>query len=320
MSEIIDALSADEVEPKRRSGLAMFFIRLWKRPLGTIGGIITLGMLLIAIIADWIAPFPYDEMHISDRLEPPGTEYILGADAMGRDLFSRIIYGARISLYVGLGASAINVMVGALIGVPSGYIGGKFDIVIQRFVDALLSFPGLIFLITVMSLVGVGMVQVIVVMGILGGLGWIRVMRAATMGIRENIYFEAARAIGSTLPNMLFRHVLPNVMPIMIVAFSVSVAGNILAEASLSFLGLGIPPPTPSWGGMLSWEGRQYMYQAPWLAIWPGVALSIAVYGVSMWGDAVRDLLDPRLRGGVGRFSGAKKKLKKRQASEHRGE
>ena len=312
MDETTDKLLAAQLEPKRHSELTQFFIRLVReKPLGTIGGVIVLILLLVAIFADLLAPYPSDEIHIKDRLDPPSSTYFLGTDGMGRDLFSRILYGARISLYVGLGASAINVIFAALIGIPSGYIGGKFDLVIQRFVDAMLSFPGLILLITVMSLVGVGMVQVIVVMGILGGIGWIRVMRAAVMGIRENVYFEAARSIGSTIPHMLRQHVLPNIVPVMIICFSVSVAGNILAEASLSFLGVGIPPPYPSWGGMLSWEGRQYMYEATWLAIWPGVALSIAVYGVSMLGDSVRDLLDPRLRGGVGSFSAAKKKVKR---------
>jgi peptide/nickel transport system permease protein len=309
MAETIDRPWGAPVEPKRRSALADFFIRLVReKPLGTVGAIIVLLMLLTAIFAPFLAPHPYQEIHMADRLEPPGDRYLLGADALGRDLLSRIVYGARISLYVGLGASAINVVFAAIIGIPSGYIGGTLDLVVQRFVDALLSFPGLIFMITIMSLVGTGLVQVIVVLGILGGIGWIRVMRAAAMGIRENVYFEAARAIGASTPRLLGRHVLPNIMPVMIIAFSVSVAGNILAEASLSFLGVGIPPPAPSWGGMLSLEGRVYMYEAPWLAIWPGVALSVAVYGISMWGDAVRDLLDPRLRGGEGRYGRAKRK------------
>ena len=309
MSETTDRQSAAQAEPKRRSALADFFIRLLReKPLGTIGGVIVLLMLLTAIFADLLAPYPYQEIHMADRLHPPGENYLLGADAVGRDLLSRIIHGARLSIYVGLGASAINVIFAAIIGIPSGYIGGKFDLIVQRFVDALLSFPGLILLITVMSLVGVGVVQVIVVLGILGGIIWIRVVRAAVMGIRENVYFEAARAVGASTPHLLWRHVLPNIMPIMIITFTIAVPGNILAEATLSFLGVGIPPPFPSWGGMLSWEGRTYMYEATWLAIWPGVALSIAVYGISVWGDAVRDLLDPRLRGGVGRFTRGKKK------------
>lgn len=316
MAETSDALSEAQLEARPRSGLTGFLRRLIReQPMGVIGAVIVLLLLLTAIFADLLAPFGYEEMHIRDRLEPGGGAYLLGTDGLGRDLFSRIIYGARISLYVGLGASAINVLVAAIIGIPSGYIGGRFDLVVQRFVDAMLSFPGLILLITVMSLVGVGLVQVIVVMGVLGGIGWIRVMRAAVIGIRENVYFEAARAIGSTIPHMLRQHVLPNIVPVMIICFSVSVAGNILAEASLSFLGVGIPPPYPSWGGMLSWEGRQYMYEATWLAIWPGVALSGAVFGVSMFGDAIRDLIDPRLRGGVGSFARGKKVAKRKRRS-----
>jgi peptide/nickel transport system permease protein len=308
MVDTSETPATEQMEPRPPSGLTQFFRRLVRdQKMGAVGGVIVLLMLFAAIFAELLAPFPYQETHIKDRLEAPGAEYFLGTDGMGRDVFSRILYGARISLYVGLGASAINVIVAAIVGVPSGFIGGRFDLVVQRFVDAMLSFPGLILLITVMSLVGVGLVQVIVVMGVLGGIGWIRVMRGAAIGIRENVYFDAARATGGTILHMLRQHVLPNIMPVMIIAFSVSVAGNILAEASLSFLGVGIPPPFPSWGSMLSWEGRQYMYQATWLAIWPGVALSVAVYGVSMLGDAIRDMIDPRLRGGVGSYGRARK-------------
>ena len=311
MSEAKDRLSGEIAEPKRRSRLADFFIRLVReKPLGSVGGVIVLLMLLTAIFADVLAPHPYQEIHMMDRLHPPGDKYLLGADALGRDLLSRIIHGARLSMYVGLGASAINVIFAAIIGIPSGYLGGKFDLIVQRVVDALLSFPALILLITVMSLVGVGVVQVIVVLGILGGIIWVRVVRAAVISIRENVYFEAARATGASTFHMLRRHVLPNIMPVMVIIFTVAVPGNILAEATLSFLGVGIPPPFPSWGGMLAWGGRTYMYEATWLAIWPGVALSIAVYGISVWGDAVRDLLDPRLRGGVGSYRRVKTKPK----------
>lgn len=301
-----------EVEPKRRNAVAGFLLRLVReKPLGTAGGIVVLLMLLTAIFADVIAPFPYQEIHLPDRLLPPGGAYLLGADALGRDIFSRIVYGARLSLYVGLGASAINVVLAALVGIPSGYLGGKFDLIVQRLVDALISLPGLILLITVMSLVGRGIVQVIVVMGVIGSFGLIRLLRSAAIAIRENVYFEAARAIGAPTSRLIWRHALPNIMPILIIAFSIGVAGNILAEATLSFLGLGIPPPYPSWGAMLSWEGRKYMYEAPWLAIWPGVALTTAVYGMNVFGDAVRDLIDPRLRGGSRWFMRKAKKESK---------
>ena len=301
-----------EFEPKQRHPLAGFLIRLVReKPLGTAGGIIVLVMVLAAVFADLIAPYPYTEIHLADRLLPPGGTYLLGTDQLGRDLFSRIVHGARLSLYVGLGASAINVIIASLVGIPSGFLGGKFDLVVQRLVDGLISIPGFILLITVMSLTGRGIVQVIVVMGVIGSFGLIRLIRSAAIAIRENVYFEAGRAVGASTQRLIWRHALPNVMPILIIAFSIGVALNILAEAGLSFLGLGIPPPFPSWGGMLSYEGRRYMYEAPWLAIWPGVALTVAVYGINVFGDAVRDLIDPRLRGGAGRFIRASKKAKK---------
>ena len=308
MSEAVKGMADKQTITRRHSPLADFFIRLVKeKPLGTLGGIIVLLMLLTGILADLIAPYGYNEHMLKDRMDGPSTDHLLGTDSLGRDLFSRVIYGARISMIVGICASAINVAFSALIGVTSGYLGGKVDIVVQRFVDAALSFPMLIIVITLMGIIGTGILQTVIVLGIWGGIGWIRVARSAVMSIRQNVYVDAARSIGCTTGEMLRRHILPNITPILIIMYSVSMSGNILGEASLSFLGFGIPPPYPSWGGMLSSEGRRYMYEAPWLAIWPGVALSVAVYGINMWGDAVRDLLDPRLRGGVGRYGRAKK-------------
>jgi len=320
MVEIEARLPEGMTKTKKRSVVTDFFIRLVReKPMGTVGGVIVLLLLFTGVFAHSLAPYPYQEVHMADRLAPPSGKYLLGADNLGRDLLSRIIYGARISMYVGLGASAINVIVATAVGLISGYLGGKFDLIVQRFVDALLTFPMLVVLITLMSLMGTGIVQVIVVLGIWGGIGWIRVVRSAVIAIKENVYVEAARAIGCSTREIIRRHMLPNIMPVMIIIFSVAMAGNILAEASLSFLGLGIPPPVPSWGRMLSGVGRRYMYEATWLAIWPGVALTIAVFGISMWGDAVRDLLDPRLRGGVGGMGGygmkqARKALDKRHA------
>jgi len=306
MSEATDVTAGAVEEAKRRSPFVDFFMRLARqKPLGLIGGIIVLLMLLTGIFADLLAPYGYNEYILADKLTGQSPQHLLGTDALGRDLFSRVIYGARISMIVGLGASAINVAFSAIVGVTSGFIGGKFDMIVQRFVDAALTFPMLIIVITLMALIGTGITQVVIVLGIWGGIAWIRVARSAVIAIRQNVYVDAARAIGCSTREMLTRHILPNITPILIIMFSVSMSGNILGEASLSFLGFGIPPPFPSWGGMLSSEGRRYMYEAPWLAIWPGVALSVAVYGINMWGDAVRDLLDPRLRGGVGRYGRA---------------
>ena len=286
------------IAPKRLSRLADFFTRLVReKPLGTACGIIILILILVAIFVDALAPYPYYEMHLVDRMTGASAQYLLGTDQLGRDLLSRIIYGARISLTVGLAATAINVVVALLVGGTSGFFGGKFDLVVQRFVDAWIVFPGLLLLLTIISITGQGLLQIILVLGISGGIGGSRVLRSAVIGIKENDYFLAARAIGSPSTATLMRHVLPNIMPVIIIIFSISVGGVIMAEASLSFLGFGLPVEYPSWGGMLSREGRDFMEQAPWLAVWPGLALTIVIYSLNMFGDAMRDLLDPRLRG-----------------------
>ena len=281
--------------------MAEFFVRLVRdKPLGTICGIVVLILILVAIFADVLAPYSYDEAYIIDRLQGPSARYLLGTDQLGRDFLSRIIFGARISLTVGLAATSINVLVAVLLGGTSGFLGGKLDLGVQRFVDAWIAFPGLLMLLTIMSIAGQGLLQIIVVLGIAGGIGGSRVLRGAVIGIKENDYFLAARAIGSPGAATLVRHVLPNIMPVMIIIFSISVGGVIITEASMSFLGFGLPVKVPSWGGLLSREGRQYMELAPRLALMPGLCLTITVYSLNMFGDAMRDLLDPRLRGSEG--------------------
>ena len=300
MSDAIEIPSA-EIAPKRRSRLADFFIRLVReKPLGTASGIIILILIFVAIFADVLAPYSYDEVHLPDILKAPSAQYLLGADQLGRDLLSRLIYGARISLTVGLAATALNVLIAVLVGGISGFFGGKLDLGVQRFVDAWMAFPGLLLLLTIMSIVGSGLLQIIVVLGISGGIGGSRVLRGAVIAIKENDYFLAARAIGSPTTATLMRHVLPNIMAPVIIIFSITVGGVIITEASLSFLGFGLPIEVPSWGGLLSRDGRRYMEMAPWLALFPGLALTITVYCFNMFGDALRDLLDPRLRGGEG--------------------
>ena len=285
--------------PRRRSRLVEFSVRMAReKPLGTVSGIVILILVLVGALADVLAPYPFYEMHLIDRLQGPSTSYLLGNDEMGRDLLSRLMYGARLSLGIGLAATTLDVMVALLIGGTSGFLGGKFDLAMQRFVDAWIAFPGLLILLTVMSITGRGVPQMILVLGISGGIGGSRLLRGAVIGIKENDYFLAARAVGSPTPATLVRHVLPNIMPVMIIIFSISVGGVIMAEASLSFLGFGLPLDVPSWGGMLSGEGRRYMEIAPQLALMPGLALTITIYALNMFGDAMRDLLDPRLRGG----------------------
>ena len=280
-----------------------FFVRLVKeKPLSIIAGVIILLLILVAIFADVLAPFPHDEVNIVDRMQAPSHRYLLGTDQLGRDLLSRLLFGARISLTVGLAATTINVVVAVLIGGISGFFGGRLDLAMQRFVDAWMAFPGLLLLLTIMSLVGRGLPQIIVVLGVTGGIGGSRVVRGAVVGVKENVYFQAAEAIGSTWWRTLICHVLPNIAAPVIIIFTINVGGVIISEAALSFLGFGLPISVPSWGGMLSREGREFMEVAPRLALWPGLCLTVVVYCLNMFGDAVRDLLDPRLRGGGGRL------------------
>ena len=288
---------------RRRHGLAYFLVRLWReKPLGTAGGVVLLALILVAIFADVLAPYPFDEVHLRALLKPPSAEHLMGTDQLGRDYLSRNIHGARVSMLVGVVATTLNVLVAVLIGGTAGFFGGKLDLVVQRFVDAWMAFPGLLLLLTIMSLVGQGLLQLILVLGITGGVVASRLVRGAVIAVKENDYLQAATATGSTRMGALVRHVLPNVAAPIIVVFSINIGAVIISEASLSFLGFGLSPAIPSWGTLLSRDGRKYMEQAPWLALWPGLCLTITVYSLNMFGDAVRDLLDPRLRGGGGRL------------------
>ena len=298
-----EVVSAGERSTGRRRLLVDVLVRLVReKPLGTAGAVIVLILFLTGVFADLLAPYGMNEISLVDRLASPSREHILGTDNLGRDLLSRIIYGARISMYVGLAASFLDVFGAIVIGTISGFVGGKTDLIIQRFVDAWMCFPGLVIFLTVMSIIGPGLGQVILVLGVSSGIRSSRVVRSAVMNIKENMYVQAALAVGSSTFWTLIRHILPNIMAPAIIIFTLAMGSMIMAEASLSFLGFGIPPPAPSWGGMLSGAGRTYMTLAPWMAIWPGLALAIVIYGINMLGDAVRDILDPRLRGGLGRY------------------
>jgi peptide/nickel transport system permease protein len=295
--------------PKRRSffgDLAYRFVK--EKPLGTVGAVIVILLLFVGIFADWLAPFGYNDTFVGIKLEALSSQFWLGTDNVGRDLLSRIIYGARVSMFVGLGVSGLATAISTIIGMISGFAGGKTDIIIQRFVDAWVCFPGMFVMLTFLAIVGQGLAQIILVLGILGGIGGSRLARSAVIGIKSNIYVEAAKAIGCPTWVILIRHILPNIMAPLIIMFTMGLGGAILAEASISFLGYGIPPPLPSWGGMLSGNARRYMFQAWWMAVFPGLALSVVVYGANMFGDALRDLLDPRLRGGLGSYSAGSRK------------
>jgi peptide/nickel transport system permease protein len=268
-----------------------------RKPLGAFGGLIILLMLIMAIFAESIAPFHYNKTHVRDRLKPPSATYILGTDNLGRDIFSRIVYGARISMIVSLSSVIIGIVLATVVGTTSGYFGGAFDILVQRVVDAWQAFPGLIVLLSIMAVVGSGIINLTIALGVLVAAGTSRVIRSATLSVKEHTYIEAARAVGASHWRVLLRYILPNVMAPIIIAATVTLGFVILAEASLSFLGFGVPPPYPSWGLMLNGSGRVFMLRAPWMALWPGIAVSLAVFGFNMLGDALRDVLDPRLRG-----------------------
>ena len=283
------ALAIDIPAPSaraERSGVIRFVARLFReKPLGAAGGVIFILFLLCGIFADVLAPYGMNQISPRNRLLAPSWAYPFGTDNLGRDMLSRCLYGAQISV------------VSVAIGILTGYLGGKIDLVAQRFVDAWMSFPDLIILLVVVSVLGPGLPQIIATLGLLLGIAGSRIIRSAVVSVRENMYVHAAQSIGASTKRILWRHILPNIMPPIIVLFTTRVGTVILAESSLSFLGLGVPPPTPTWGGMLSGSGRTFMFQGPWLALAPGLCLTVVVYATNVFGDALRDLLDPRMRG-----------------------
>jgi len=310
------AVPTKTTEKKRRGFWGDLFRRLIKeKPLGTFGLVVVIILFIVGIFSSFIAPYDMNYMKLIDRLQNPSTRYWLGTDQLGRDILSRLIFGARISMIIGIGATALSTIISVTIGTISGFVGGKLDLFVQRFVDVWMSMPQFLVLMTVMSIIGNGLPQLIIIIGVTGGIGVSRVIRSAVIGVKSNMYVSAADAIGCGPIRTMMRHILPNIMAPIIINFTMSVGGAIMQEASLSFLGLGVPPGVPSWGSMLSNEGRQYMEAKPALALWPGFALTLVVYGINMFGDSLRDLLDPRLRGGIGRYSLKEKNVDKLRAS-----
>lgn len=297
MASVAD--TAVSMAPRPKRGPVLHFIgRLFReKPLGAVCAIIFILFLFCGIFADFLAPYGYNKISPLNRLKPPSWAFPFGTDNLGRDMLSRCLYGAQLSVIIGFCAAGIATFISVVLGIVSGYIGGKFDLVLQRFVDAWMSFPDLIILIVVVSVVGPGMPQIIVTLGLLLGIAGSRIVRGAVVSVRENMYVHAAQSTGASTFRILWRHILPNVMAPVIVLFTTRVGTVILAESGLSFLGLGVPPPAPTWGGLLSGSGRTFMLQGPWLALAPGLCLTIVVYATNMFGDALRDLLDPRMRG-----------------------
>ena len=294
------ALPAIGAAPARPAPKGLTGRLIHEKPLGAFGGAVFLLFLVCGVFAEAIAPYGLNETNMAARLLPPSAEHLFGTDHLGRDVLSRVLIGAQLSMIVGACAAALATLVSIVLGVASGYFGGRTDMLIQRFVDAWMIFPDLLLLIAVISVVGPGMTEIVVVLGLLYGIAGSRIVRGAVITIRENAHTHAARSMGATALHILRRHVLPNIMPVVIVLFTTRVGAAILTEAGLSFLGLGVPPPAPTWGGMLSGTGRTYMYLGPWLALAPGLSLTLVVYAINVYGDALRDLLDPRMRGASG--------------------
>lgn len=272
----------------------LFFTRRY--PLGAVGALIVVIFVLTAVFANFIAPYDPTSTNARASLAQPGMAYFLGADFMGRDMFSRIVYGARISLTVGLGATLLGGILGVVIGLMSGYLGGWVDLATQRVMDVMQSLPLLVMALVMAASLGPSLENTIIAIAIPLVPTVARVVRSSTLSLREQPFVEAARAVGMGEVRIAVRHVLPNTLAPLIVLGTAQLGSAILTEASLSFLGLGIPEPYPSWGRMLSESAAEYVRTAPWLVIFPGVAISLTVFGTNLLGDALRDILDPRER------------------------
>lgn len=278
-----------------RPSAAVAFVR--QKPLGAVGAALIVLFVVMALGAQWLAPYPYDAGTAADRLQWPSLAHPFGTDANGRDLLSRVIWGARVSVTIGFGAVLISTVIAVVVGATSGFFGGWLDLTVQRIVDIWISFPAVVLLVSLIAIVGPGLLSTTLVLGVLLAPGAARVVRGAVLGVRFQPYMESARCLGAGDLRIVLRYVLPNVSAPILVLATTQLGVAILAESTIAFLGYGVPPPFPTWGSMLSGTGRAYMLQSPWLAIWPGLAISGAVFGFNMFGDALRDVLDPRLRG-----------------------
>jgi peptide/nickel transport system permease protein len=270
------------------------------KPLGAFGAFVVVGMLLVAIFAPWLAPYPPEEFIDggSARLTPPSLAFPMGTDNLGRDILSRIIFGAQLSMMVGFLSTIFGTGLGACIALFSSYAGGIWDLMVERVMDILWSFPSLIIAIVIVAVLGRTTTNLIIAIGIVIIPSTARVVRSAVLSVKESEYVQSARAAGAGHLRIIFRHVAPNCVAPYIVIATASLGGAIITEASLSFLGLGVPPPAPSWGRDLFGAAQKFAELAPWMPIMPGIAISLTVYGFNLFGDAIRDLLDPRLRGG----------------------
>jgi peptide/nickel transport system permease protein len=301
-SEPVTARAGVTVAPARGvlhrdRALAVLIRFCRKKPLGAVGGGIMLAMVVVAIFAAQLATHDPISTSASATLAPPSAEHLLGTDHLGRDTYSRLIWGTRVSLIVGVASTLLGSFLGGVIGLLSGYFGGKFDLITQRLLDILQGLPLLVLALVMAASLGPSIPNVVVAISIPIMPRAARVIRASVLSIREMQYIEAARALGLLHLRIAFRHVMPNTVGPFIVLMTAQLGSAILTEAALSFLGLGVPEPHPSWGRMLSVSAAEYAQKAPYLVLFPGIAISLAVFGANLLGDALRDTLDPRLRG-----------------------
>jgi peptide/nickel transport system permease protein len=302
MSVTSSALRADQSLDvsgmrRRKSRLAGLWKFARQKRLGALGAVITLALVLMAALHPWLATHDPNALSPNEVLAAPSMDHFFGTDAFGRDIFSRVVYGAWTSLQVSLIAVAIGTVLGTLVGVVSAYFGGTVDMVLQRVVDAAMSFPGLILAIALVGLVGPSVKNVAIAIGLVTFPSLARIVRGPVLSIKEQQYVEAATCTGASSTRIMWRHIVPNLMAVIIVVATARFGSAILVESSLSFLGLGPPPPTATWGSMLSGDAIYIMETAWWLAVFPGAAITLVVLGFNLFGDALRDVLDPRLRG-----------------------
>lgn len=274
---------------------------LWRSNAATRVGMVVLGLIVLSVIlANWIAPYNPTQVDVLAIMQGPSWRHLLGTDELGRDILSRLLFGGRLSLTVGLVAVAIEFSFGVVIGVVSGYIGGWFDTIVMRITDVMLAMPGIIFALFIVAVLGPGLVNVMIALGIGGIPGLVRVSRGSTLGFRHREFVEGALAVGAPMWRVTMRHLVPNILPPILVLVFLDVGGYILAASALSFIGLGAQPPSPEWGAMVA-DGRNYFPQSWWMTVFPGLLIGLVVLCVNVIGDTFRDRMDPTLRGSIGK-------------------
>ena len=278
------------------SPIREFFYKCRRNVNFVVGFLMILSLILVAIFAQQIAPYDYDEPHKQDRLQAPNSTYLFGTDDFGRDMFSKVIYGTRITLWVALLGTSIQLFLGVVVGLLCGYFGGWVDRVLLFITDVTWCVPGTILALAVVTVLGKGLTNSIIAISLVGWAGYARTVRAKTMSLRTMAFVETGRAFGESSLSLMFRYILPNIVPSLIVLISNNLPGTIMATTTLSFLGLGSQPPSPDWGLAIS-QGMNYVHRAQWLSIFPGLALVYTVLGFNILGEGMRDLLDPRLKG-----------------------